>query len=315
MTANRGDRLLSIVIPAYRGRFLAAALESVERAADDDTEVVVGDDASPDDIRTIVKPYESRLRLVYRRFDTNLGSVALTKQWDRCVALSRGHWVLLLGDDDVIDPNYIRAFRETVAATQGAFDVYRLDTQWIDASGAVIRSGDSHPDVQKWDEYLLARFRGTSYTFTCDNVFSRTAYDQAGGFVDFPLAWCSDDASWIAFGAKTGFKKVNGAYAYWRRSGDNISSARPELHNRKLLAMSHFLRWLATQRRAGRLSLTADWPLIQTSGIAWFFDRVWNGPAVLGSFELVHTAIDLWSFSPLHGLRSSLRLMRHRLSV
>ncbi len=316
MTANRGDVLLSIVIPAYRARFLDEALASVARAAggNTDIEVVVGDDASPDDIRGVVEPYEPRLRLVYHRFDTNLGRESLTRQWDRCVALSRGRWVLLLGDDDLIDENYIRALRETVAATRGAFDVYRFDTRWIDADGTVIRSGDTHPDVQQWDEYLLARFRSQSYTFTCDNVFSRSAYDRAGGFVDFPLAWCADDASWIAFGAKTGFKKVHGAYAYWRLSGDNISSVRPEFNARKLLAMSRFLRWLAIQRRAGQLDGNADWALIQSAGIAWFFDRVWHGPGPMPVGALMRTVGDLWRFSPTAAFRSTLRLARHGLS-
>jgi glycosyltransferase involved in cell wall biosynthesis len=315
VTEELGPAQLSIVIPAYRGRFLAAALESVARAADDDTEVLVGDDASPDNLRDIVRPYQSRLNLRYHRFETNLGGRSLTKQWDRCVALSQGQWVLLLGDDDLIDENYVRAFRETFAATRGEFDVYRFDTRWINATGAVIRSGDSHPDVQQWDEYLLARFRGQSYTFTCDNVFSRRAYNRAGGFVDLPLAWCADDASWIAFGALTGFKKVSGAFAYWRLSGENISSNRPELHTQKLVSMSRFLGWLAMQRRAGGLGNSVKWPLIQSAGVAWFFDRLWHGAGVLRPAELPGVVRALWRFSPNAAGRSGLRLVRHVLAT
>lgn len=318
MTAERGDVLLSIVIPAYRVRFLDEALASVATAADGDAdiEVVVGDDASPDDIRGIVEPYESRLRLVYHRFDTNLGRESLTRQWDRCVALSRGRWVLLLGDDDLIDENYIRAFRETLAATRGAFDVYRFDARWIDADGTVIRSGDTHPDVQQWDEYLLARFRSQSYTFTCDNVFSRSAYDRAGGFVDFPLAWCADDASWIAFGAKTGFKKVHGALASWRLSGDNISSNKPDLLRHKLLAMSEFLAWLARNRRWLRRLGTDRSGDIQSAGIAWYFDRYWAAPQkVMPCNDILVIAMRLGLFSPARALRCVLRLVRQELGL
>jgi glycosyltransferase involved in cell wall biosynthesis len=307
--------LLSIVIPAYRGRFLAEALESVARAADADTEVVVGDDASPDDIRGIAEPYQSRLNLRYHRFDTNLGGRSLTRQWDRCVALSRGQWVLLLGDDDLIDPHYVRAFRETLAATDGRFDVYRFDTRWIDANGAVIRSGDSHPDVQRWDEYLLARFRSQSYTFTCDNVFARSAYDRAGGFVDFPLAWCADDASWIAFGARTGFKKVHGALASWRLSGDNISSNNTNLLRCKLLAMSKFLAWLARNRRWLHPSDTVRSRDIQSAGVAWYFDRYWAAPQTMSYTDLPMIALRLGLFSPATALRCVLRLVRQELAL
>ena len=34
--------------------------------------------------------------------------------------------------------------------------------------------------------------------------FTRDIYERIGGFVKFPLAWCSDDATWTSIGENAG---------------------------------------------------------------------------------------------------------------
>lgn len=311
MTNEYQAPLLSIVIPAYRDTFLAETLASVARAADIDTEVVIGDDASPGAIGEIVEPFKSHLNLHYHRFESNLGAISLTQQWDRCIALSRGSWLLLLGDDDLIDENYVRAFRKTLTETRGRFDLYRFDSRWIDAAGKVTRDGDTHPDVEPWHRYVLSRFRGQSSTFTCDHVFSRAAYDRIGGFVDFPLAWCSDDATWVLIGLTAGIKKVTGAKASWRRSGENISSAIPAFESRKVISMALYLNWLFSN--PAKLCPLAPEELLslRKSARLWLFDRIWSSHATLTATELAKIWLALKVMPMGEWLWDGLRLLRH----
>lgn len=45
---------------------------------------------------------------------------------------------------------------------------------------------------------LLDKLQGKIDSAAVEYVFSREIWQSAGGFVHFPMAWCSDDATWAA---------------------------------------------------------------------------------------------------------------------
>ena len=66
-------------------------------------------------------------------------------------------------------------------------------------------------------------------------IFSRTAYNEVGGFQRFDMAWGSDIATWIKMGNKDGIKTLNGDFVYWRQSNNNITpNHKKEIVFRKL---------------------------------------------------------------------------------
>ena len=79
---------------------------------------------------------------------------------------------------------------------------------------------------------------------TSDHVFSRAALLRAGGFVDFPLGWFSDDATWLEIAREGGIYTVPEGRVHWRRSGLNLSSDAPQRRGEKLRAHVAFLAWL-----------------------------------------------------------------------
>ena len=89
---------VSVVIPTYnRTRWLGETLESVLAQTYEDLEVVVGDDASTaEDPGAIVAGFDDP-RARYVRFDENAGIV---RNFNRCIELAVGEYVLALGDDD-----------------------------------------------------------------------------------------------------------------------------------------------------------------------------------------------------------------------
>jgi hypothetical protein len=48
--------------------------------------------------------------------------------------------------------------------------------------------------------------------------------DTAGGFVDMPLAWNADDATWALLGQSAGIGGIPEAKVSWRQSSENISN-------------------------------------------------------------------------------------------
>jgi abequosyltransferase len=100
--------LLSFCIPTRnRAGFLREFLESLAPQLTPEVEVVISDDASTDDTAAVVESFRSRLpQLTCVRVDPAL-------RYDRnllhAVALARGEFCWLFGDDDRLEPNGLSA--------------------------------------------------------------------------------------------------------------------------------------------------------------------------------------------------------------
>lgn len=97
--------LLTIAIPTYnRANYLSQLLSSLsgQLAAHPEVELLVSDNASTDTTPTVISEFESNaLKMRYVRNQVNCGADANFLQ---CFELSRGKYVWLVGDDDIIAP-------------------------------------------------------------------------------------------------------------------------------------------------------------------------------------------------------------------
>jgi len=93
---------VSVCVPAYKAaRFIGATIESVLRQTADSWELIVVDDASPDDTFAVACGYASDPRIRLDRNEQNLGPVG---NWNRVVTLATGDYVKVLCDDDLLYP-------------------------------------------------------------------------------------------------------------------------------------------------------------------------------------------------------------------
>jgi glycosyltransferase involved in cell wall biosynthesis len=235
---------LAIVIPAFRVRFLERTLRSLAAQTDRRFHVYVGDDASPEPIEPIVKLFQERLPLTYHRFSENLGGRSLTRHWSRCIALSREPWVWLFSDDDMMEPDCVASYYRTLEATQGGFAVYRFNTLIMDENDRPLRLNPPHPETESGTQFLYFLLRGLRSCIAQEAIFSRAAYDRHG-WVDFPLAWGTDNASQIVWAESKGLMRIDGARVRWRWSGQNISSTRErKLKMVKARAGMRYVEWV-----------------------------------------------------------------------
>ena len=238
-------RLLAIIIPAYKATFLTAALDSIAAQTCKDFTLYVGDDCSPDPIDKIVEQYRDKIELVYQRFDRNLGGKDLVAQWERCIAMSKDEpYIWLFSDDDVMEPNCVELLLRTIDETKGAYDLYHFDVNEINDEGKVTKQLPAYPQVLSAYDYYKGKSSGKYRSYVVENVFSRRIYDQAGGFMNFDLAWGSDVATWCIFCGKKGMFKIPGAHVLWRRSSQNITPDKSrQTTERKLMAECDFMAW------------------------------------------------------------------------
>lgn len=235
---------LAIVIPAYKARFLDATLASIAAQTCRDFTVYIGDDASPEGIAAVCERWQSQFDLRYTRFDCNLGGADLVAQWQRCVQLCSAPWVWLFADDDLMPAAGVALLLDAVRAAGDSVDLFHFNVEQIDADGRVLRIEPAFPPRLGVRDFALRRLRFQLSSFAPDYVFSRAAWDRSGGFVPLPRAWCSDDATWIRLGARSGIHTIAGARVGWRNSGFNISSQHGADVLDKTWAQVGFLRWL-----------------------------------------------------------------------
>jgi glycosyltransferase involved in cell wall biosynthesis len=234
---------LTVVVPYYKRDYLDPSLASLARQVDQTFTVLVGDDASPQDPTEIIRKHESSIKIKYRRYDNNLGQTALAAHWNRCVRETSSEWIWLFSDDDLASEDCVGSFRRTLSETNGLFDVYRFKIKVIDAKETLIYDPPAPPLSETGAEFLFARMSEGRSSSGGEYIFRRSAFEAAEGFVAFPLAWFSDDASWIAFSRRSGIRTIDGGEVSWRQSDVNLSSPKPEHVGKKLAAFRSYLLW------------------------------------------------------------------------
>ena len=107
----------SVLIPVYNGApFIKEAVESILNQSFTDFELILLNDASPDNSEEIIKTFKDA-RIRYYRNEKNLG---ISASRNKLMTLARGEYLIVMDDDDISLPN-------------------RLEEQ--------IKFMDSHPDV------------------------------------------------------------------------------------------------------------------------------------------------------------------------
>ena len=239
-TANR----LAVVIPAFKRRFLAEALDSLACQTDPRFHVYVCDDGSPEPLRDLAEAALPPERLTYRRFEPNQGARHVVRHWNRSVRSTTEPWVWLFSDDDVMEPRCVETFLATVEACPSAYDVFRFNSLTIDAEGRVTRINPPHPPRETPVEFAYHRLMDQRASFAPDYIFRRTTFERSGGLVEMPFGVGSDDASWITFAGEGEIHTLPGPRVRWRLSGVNISAGASEFVEKEK-AYLEYVVWLA----------------------------------------------------------------------
>lgn len=233
---------LAIVIPAYKKQFFTKAMNSIANQTSKNFTLYIGDDNSKDDLYSIVRVFEKDIDIVYKKFDFNLGSISLAKQWERCINLSKEEkYIWLFSDDDIAPPEAVQRFYETISSKSDGYDLYRFNICYIDQHGNYKGEISSHPYFETSENFIKHRLQFQTLSSACEYIFSRKVFDRYG-FIDFPLAWCADDATWAIFGKEHGIITIPTQPVQFRLSGFNISTDNT-LNNIKFNTVLLFLKW------------------------------------------------------------------------
>ena len=273
------DHVLAIVIPAYKSRFFDAALNSIANQTDQRFRVYVCDDGSPEDLKSICDQYIGKIDIIYHRFPDNIGRRDLVAHWNRSVGRANEEWIWLFSDDDRVAPGAVAAFYDALGQTNSQYDLYRFNIEMIDANDQVIGVKESHPVLESAYDFLKSRMQSRALSAAVEYIFKKSVFLSNEGFVNFPMAYCSDDASWIAFAGKKPIYTIAPEKVYWRASGINISSGKGHAYP-KATALLQFITYVSEtfpEKKKELMSLAVE----------WFFDGLSHIQGRLNFFQTV----------------------------
>lgn len=234
---------LAIVIPAYKAKYFRLTLESLAQQTDKGFNVYVGDDASPENLQAAVEEFSGRISLNYRKFETNLGQKDLVAHWSRCLDMVHDEeYVCLFSDDDIMGKECVAQFHACLAAHPDS-DVYRFNFRIIDSSGNLKEERMPYPEHLSSGEFFRLLYSGILDARMPEFIF-RTSVLKENGFVNFPRAYRSDNATVISCAFRTGIRTVPDidSAILWRDSGINMSSSEsaPDVMQHAMANMEFF---------------------------------------------------------------------------
>lgn len=217
---------LAIVVPYYKIAFFEETLQSLADQSDQRFTVYIGDDASPENPRTLVKKFKGKFNLTYHRFSSNLGSTSLVSHWHRCLDLSHDEkWVLILGDDDVLGRNCVAEFyRHLEEICKVKLNVIRFASETINDKSVTTSILYKHPTIEKSTDFLIRKYQGKTRSSLSEYIFKKAIVEEKK-FKVFPLAWHSDVMGVLEFSDFSNVYTLNNAIVKIRISDKSISGS------------------------------------------------------------------------------------------
>ena len=200
---------VSVVIPCYRyGHFLPQAVAHALDQPGVDVEVIVVDDASPDDSAEVAERLaaaDDRVRLV--RHEINQGHIAT---YNHGLALAQGDYLTLVSADDLLTPGALAR----AAAVMEHHPAVGLVYGWAEpfrGAPPVARTGHESWSVWSGRDWLTRAARtGRCLISSPEAVMRRKAYEQTEGY-DPRLPHSGDFDMWLRTAARWDVARVNGA--------------------------------------------------------------------------------------------------------
>jgi len=223
--SDPGAPLVTVMIPTYgQAPVLARAVGSALRQDLESLEVIVADDASPDDTAEVVARFDDP-RLRYHRNPTNLGRVGNYRH--TLERLARGKYVLNLdGDDWLVDPTYLRRAAQLLEEEPDVVMVFANAWRYRQEDGAFFRlSGQNEglPRVVSGTDIFLRYPTGEVWIPHLTALYRRDVALEVGFYREDIIGSDTESLLRLVLGRKVGF--IDTHAAAWRIHGANATNS------------------------------------------------------------------------------------------
>lgn len=212
----------SILIPAYKRKYLKEAIDSILYQTYGHFELIIVDDASPEDLMSIVEEYHDE-RIRYFKNEKNCGAINVVDNWNICLSYAQGDYVICMGDDDRLLPCCLAEYCNLIEKYPGIGLLHGW-TEIIDENSNVIRLTAHRCEYESAVSLSWHRWNVYTEQYIGDFCFNTSWLKQNGGFYKLPLAWGSDDISAIIGASLNGVANTQKVVFQYRRNRQTIST-------------------------------------------------------------------------------------------
>lgn len=225
----------TFLLPAFKPDFFEVALRSIKSQTYSDFKVLVSDDCSPHDLKSIYnKVCGDDARFSYRRNEVNMGSKSLVSHWNLLVDMCDTEYFILASDDDVYEPTFLEEV-DKLASKYPEVDLIRARVKKINAD-KVLEEDTPRSEFEEQLVFLMNTYKSNQIQCIANYVFKTQGLKNIGGFVSFPLAWGSDEATVVSL-SKHGIAITDDVLFSFRWSGKNVSTnMNPNILKKKIAA-------------------------------------------------------------------------------
>lgn len=220
---------ITVAIPTYnRAKYLPQAVQSVLSQTFKDFELLIVDNASTDETENAVKSFKDK-RIVYHKNKENIG---MMNNWNRCIDISGGKYLIILGDDDKLYPNFLEeSYRAHKRPPNLGFSFSHCNK--VDVNGHyLMRWGyDFLPaGYSKGWEYLDYTLKfGCNLTNSSTVLLNKSVFKEVGKFEVEYATNTFDFNMWIKIASKFNVYFIDKVLSDYRIHPDQVS----ELHWRR----------------------------------------------------------------------------------
>lgn len=244
----------SVLAGAYRNdAYINAFIASVRSQSRADWELIIVDDASPDNVGDRVRAHKADDRIVYLRHEVNRGCSAAR---NTAAAGAQGRYLVFVDSDDVLHPDFLAHMHEAVVDLP-QLAVASCVNSYIDAQGRAIDGPPAPPPTDGDRESLFLDVLRSPFVYGPVMVFQRDVFMEIGRYNE-RATFGEDFELWLRAMASGGAVVVvpDAMYAYRMHDQSLTFDPAREIENYEahLRSLDLLAAWLpSTELRAAAL--------------------------------------------------------------
>lgn len=232
---------VTFLLPAYKNKFLRESIKSILSQSYTNLELIIIDDASPELINDTVSLFDDN-RIKYMRLDNNRGGLNMMKHWNECLNMITTPLMVMASDDDVYHPLFLERMMQLVVKYPKV-NLFHSRSANINDRGDILDVRAPNAELEEILDFMVQRIMNHRSLCAQEFLIRTDALRAIGGFIDFPLGWFSDDATWFSLAQNNGVAASNETLFYMRNS--NISLSGMSGNNTiKIEATLLYINWL-----------------------------------------------------------------------
>ncbi len=229
--------MISVALPVVKTKFLKFALDSILNQTFNDFELIIVNNGSPEDVDGILNNYSDG-KIRYIRHEKMF---PIIENWNKCLSYAKGEYFVLFSDDDIYEKDFLTEMN-SLATKYPKVDIFHVRVKVIDEDNNTAFYTASCPEFETVAEFIWHRVKSYRMHYAPDFMCKTDSLRKIGGFVNFPNAWGSDDATWLLMANENGIVASPKFLCNWRQSSINLS--RKDTIENKLIAVNAYVEWL-----------------------------------------------------------------------